>query len=115
MATYMNDGSGHAASAYDIEDTTGRAAPTTGVLDAPSFACSPMDVAIGYASPVDVVAAPTPFTLTTGAAPAGSWRVCQRMIFFEASRRSPTTSDAARDMRSVRSKKSLRQKDKKNY
>ena len=43
----------------------GHAAPATDTLDAPSFACSPMDIAIGYASPVNIVAAPTPLMLTT--------------------------------------------------
>ena len=71
-ATYMNDGSGRAASACNIEDTTGRTAPTTGAPDVPSFVCSPMDAAIGYASPVDVVATPMPLTPSTGAAIVGS-------------------------------------------
>ena len=41
----------------------------------PSSAYSPMDAANGYASPIDAMAAPTPLTLTSGAALAGSWRV----------------------------------------
>ena len=87
MATYTDDGSGHATSAYDVEDTTGRAVPTTSALDAPSSAYSPMDTAIDCASPVDAVAAPTPLTLTTSTALVGSWHVSQRKIFFSASRR----------------------------
>ena len=58
-ATCIDDGSSHASSAYDIEDMTGRTMPTTGTPDAPFFACSPMDAAIGCASPVDAVVAPT--------------------------------------------------------
>ena len=72
MATYMDDGSGRATSAYDVEDMNGRAAPTTGASDVASSTCSLMDAATSCASSVDVVAAPTPLTLTTGAAPAGS-------------------------------------------
>ena len=67
-ATCTDNGSSHATSAHDIEDLTGRAAPAMGTPDV-SSTCSPMDAAIGYASLVDVVAAPTPLTLTTGAAP----------------------------------------------
>ena len=73
MATYTDDGSSHAASACDIEDMTSHTVPTTGALDAPSSACSPMDAAIGCASSVDAMAAPTPLMLTTGAAAANSW------------------------------------------
>ena len=72
MATCMDDGSGHAASACDIKDTTGHAAPTMGTPDMPSSTCSPMDAAIGCASSIDVVAAPTPLMLTTSAVPVGS-------------------------------------------
>jgi len=68
----MDEGSGRAASYYDVEDMTGRTTPTTGTLDMPSSACSPMETAIGCASLIDAVAAPTPLTLTTGATPAGS-------------------------------------------
>ena len=69
-ATYTDGGSGCASSICDVEDTTGRTAPTTGAPDAPSSACSPMDIAINCATPVYAVAAPTPLTLTTGATPA---------------------------------------------
>jgi len=72
MATCTDDASGRAPSAYDLEDTTSHAVPTTGALDVPYSSWSPIDTAIGCASPVDTVAAPTPLTLTTGAAPAGS-------------------------------------------
>ena len=60
MATRTDNGSGHTAFACDVKDTTGRAALATGASDAPSSAYSPMDAAIGYASSVDTVAAPTP-------------------------------------------------------
>ena len=53
MATCMDDGSGHAASAHDVKDTTGHAAPATGVPNMPSS-----DAAINRASPIDAVAAP---------------------------------------------------------
>ena len=76
MDTYTYNDSDHAASAYDVEDTTGRTTPATGTLDVPSSTCSPVDTAIGCASPVDAVAAATPLTLITGAAPAGYWRIC---------------------------------------
>ena len=72
MASCMDDYFGHAASSCGIEDTTGRIAPAPDAPDAPSFACSPMDVAIGCASPVDAMAAPMPLTLTTGVALVGS-------------------------------------------
>ena len=79
--TCMDDGSG-AASAYDVKDMTDQAAPAMGALDTPSFVCSPTDTAIGYASQVNVVAAPTPLTLTTGMTPVSSWCICWRRIFF---------------------------------
>ena len=66
-ATCMDDGSGRAASTRDVEDMTSRAACTTGTLDTPSSTYSPMDAAIGCASSVDAVAAPTLLMLTTGA------------------------------------------------
>ena len=87
MATYMDNGSDCAASVYDVEDTTGRARTTTGAPDAPSSACSPVDIAINCTSLLDVVATLNPLALTTGMASAGSWRICQRRIFFGASRR----------------------------
>ena len=71
-ATCTNNGFGHATSAYDVEYMTSHAVPAKGAPDVPSSSCSPMDSAIGCTSPVNVVAAPTPLTLTTGAAPAGS-------------------------------------------
>ena len=67
-ATCMDDGSSRASSAYDIEDTTGRATPTTSAPNVPSFTCSPVDAAIGCASPVDVMAALTPLSLTSSVA-----------------------------------------------
>ena len=72
MATYMDGGSSCASSAYDVEDTTGHAAPATGAPDAPSSACSPMDVAIDCASLVDAVATPAPLMLATSVVLAGS-------------------------------------------
>lgn len=72
MPTYMDGGSDHASSAFDAKDTTSHVAPTTGALDMPSSTYPLMDIATSYASPVDIVAAPTPLTLTTGMAPAGS-------------------------------------------
>ena len=63
---------GGATFTYDVEDTIGHAVLATGIPDVPSSACSPMDAAISCASPVDAVAAPTPLTLTTSAAPTGS-------------------------------------------
>jgi len=114
-ATYTNGGSGRASSACDVEDTTSRAAPATGAPDTPSSACSPVDTAIGCASPVDAVATPTPLTPSTGAATAGSWRVCRRRIFFRASRRRvPRPPTLQGTWRSVRGKNSLGQKDDKN-
>ena len=71
-ATCTDDGSGSAASTYNVEDTNGHATASMGTPDAPSFACSPMDAAISCASPVDTMAVPTPLTLTTGMVPAGS-------------------------------------------
>ena len=70
--TYTDDGSSRAAFACDVKDMTGHATPTTGAPDVPSFACSPMDVAIDYASPVDAMAALTPLTPSTGTVSAGS-------------------------------------------
>ena len=72
MATYMDGGSVHASFAYDIEDTISHAVPATATPDVPSFTCSPVDMDIGYASPIDVVAAPTPLTHSISAAIAGS-------------------------------------------
>ena len=72
MATCTDDGSGCAAFAYVVKDTTGYTAPAMGAPDAPSSAYSPMDVAIGCDSPIDTVAAPTPLMPTTGTTPAGS-------------------------------------------
>lgn len=87
MATCTDGGSGRASFAYDVEDTTGRAMPTMGALDAPSSACSPMDTAIGYASTIDAVATLTPLTPSTSTALAGSWRVYQRTIFLRVNHR----------------------------
>jgi len=72
MATYTDDGSGRAAFAYNVEDMTDHAMLATGALDAPSSACSPMDTAIGCASPIDAMAAPMPLKPSTCAATAGS-------------------------------------------
>ena len=109
-ATCMDNGSDSAAFAHDVEDMTGCAAPTTGALDAPS-----PDAAISYASSVDAVATLTPLALTTNAAPAVSWRVCRRRIFFGVShRRVPRPPTLQETWRSVRGKTSLGQKDKKN-
>ena len=71
-ATYTDHGSSRTTSACDVEDKTDHATPTTGAPDMPSSACSPVDIAIGCASPVNAVAAPTQLTLTTGAAPVRS-------------------------------------------
>ena len=87
----MDDGSGRATSAYNVEDTTGRAVPTMGALEGPFFACSPMDAAIGCASPIDAVAVPMPVTLTTGVG-------AEEHLFRSKPQESPTSSDAARDM-----------------
>ena len=88
MATCTNDGSGRAASAHDIEDTTGHAVPATGTPDARPFVCSPVDTAIGWASSVDATADPAPLPLTYGATSADFWCVCRRArLFFRASLR----------------------------
>ena len=115
MATYTDDGSGRAASTCDIEDMTGCTTPAMGAPDVPSYACSPMDAAIGYASLVDVVATPMLLTLTISAALVGSWHVCRRRIFFGAShRRVPCPPTLQGTWQSVHGKNSLRQKDEKN-
>ena len=72
MATCTNGGSGRTSSTYDTGDMIVNATPTTGALDVPSSACTPMDTNTGCASSVNAMAAPTPLTLTTSAAPAGS-------------------------------------------
>ena len=82
VATRMDDGFGYAAATCDIVATPGHATPATGALDTPSSFYSLMDVAIGCASPVNVVAAPAPLPLTSGTAPVGSWRVCRRARLF---------------------------------
>ena len=84
----MDDDFYCAISAYDVTATPSRAMPAMGAPDMPSSICSPMDAAIGCASPVDVVAALAPLQLTSGAAPAGPWRIYQRVrLFFGASLR----------------------------
>ena len=72
VATHTNDASSYDVSAYDVVATPSCATPTMGAPDVPSFICPPMDAAIGCASPVDVVAAPAPLSLTYNTAPAGS-------------------------------------------
>ena len=72
MATCTNDGSSRATSTYDVENMTDCSTPATGAPDTPSSTCSPIDVAISYASSVDAMATPMPLMHTTGEAPTGS-------------------------------------------